>query len=62
MILVQRYRDLIEANQDVIATKVTENFYDRHIAPVFLGRNKVSHHHEEFAIRSKATSALGLNE
>jgi hypothetical protein len=39
----QRYIDLIEANQDIIAKNVTENLYDRHIAPVFLGRNNVSH-------------------
>jgi hypothetical protein len=29
---------LIEANELVIAKNVTENLYDRHIAPVFLGR------------------------
>jgi hypothetical protein len=32
-----RYLDLIEANETVIARNVTENLYDRHIAPVFLG-------------------------
>jgi hypothetical protein len=39
----QRYLDLIEANQEVIAKNVTENLYDRHIAPVFLGENNLSH-------------------
>jgi hypothetical protein len=34
-----RYLRLLEANEDVIAKNVTENLYDRHIAPVFLGRN-----------------------
>ncbi len=34
-----RYLDLLEANEAVIAKNVTENLYDRHIAPVFLGRN-----------------------
>jgi hypothetical protein len=35
----QRYLDLLEANEDVIAKNVTENLYNRHIAPVFLGRS-----------------------
>ena len=34
-----RYLDLLEANEAVIARIVTENLYNRHIAPVFLGRN-----------------------
>jgi len=33
-----RYLDLLEANKTVIARNVTENLYNRHIAPVFLGR------------------------
>jgi hypothetical protein len=33
----RRYLDLLEANESVIARNVTENLYDRHIAPVFLG-------------------------
>jgi hypothetical protein len=33
------YLDLLEANEAVIARNVTENLYNRHIAPVFLGRN-----------------------
>jgi tagaturonate epimerase len=33
----QRYLDLLQANEAVIARNVTENLYDRHIAPVFLG-------------------------
>jgi hypothetical protein len=32
-----RYLDLLKANEAVIAKNVTENLYDRHIAPVFLG-------------------------
>jgi tagaturonate epimerase len=35
----KRYLDLLEANESVIARNVTENLYDRHIAPVFLGRS-----------------------
>jgi len=34
----QRYLSLLEANEAVIAKNVTENLYNRHIAPVFLGR------------------------
>jgi tagaturonate epimerase len=34
-----RYTDLVEANEDVIAKNVTQNLFDRHIAPVFLGRS-----------------------
>jgi hypothetical protein len=34
----RRYLDLLEANEAVIAKNVTENLYERHIAPVFLGR------------------------
>lgn len=33
-----RYLALLEANEAVIAKNVTQNLYDRHIAPVFLGR------------------------
>ena len=33
----RRYLDLLEANERVIAKNVTENLFDRHIAPVFLG-------------------------
>ncbi len=32
-----RYLDLLHANEAVIARNVTENLYDRHIAPLFLG-------------------------
>lgn len=32
-----RYLALLEANEAVIAKNVTENLYERHIAPVFLG-------------------------
>jgi tagaturonate epimerase len=34
----RRYLDLLEANEAVIAKNVTENLFDRHIAPVFLGK------------------------
>jgi hypothetical protein len=33
-----RYLGLLKANEAVIAKNVTENLYERHIAPVFLGR------------------------
>jgi hypothetical protein len=33
-----RYLDLLEMNEAVIAKNVTENLFDRHIAPVFLGK------------------------
>ncbi|HUB00892.1 MAG TPA: tagaturonate epimerase family protein [Terracidiphilus sp.] len=33
------YLELLEANEAVIARNVTENLYDRHIAPVFLGKS-----------------------
>jgi hypothetical protein len=32
-----RYLDLLEANEPIIAKNVTENLYDRHIVPVFFG-------------------------
>jgi hypothetical protein len=35
----RRYTDLLEANETVIARNVTDNLFNRHIAPVFLGRN-----------------------
>jgi hypothetical protein len=35
----QRYLDLLDANEAVISRNVTENLFDRHIAPVFLGPN-----------------------
>ena len=34
----RRYLDLLEANEAVIARNVTENLYERHIVPVFLGQ------------------------
>ena len=34
----RRYLDLLEANEAVIAKNVTENLFERHIAPVFLGK------------------------
>ena len=33
-----RYLGLLEANENIIASNVTENLYTRHIAPVFLGQ------------------------
>ena len=36
----RRYLDLLEANEAVIARNVTENLYNRHIVPVFLGRQQ----------------------
>ncbi len=35
----QRYLDLLEENEQVIARNVTQNLFERHIAPVFLSRN-----------------------
>jgi hypothetical protein len=35
----RRYLDMLEAHEASIAKNVTENLYNRHIAPVFLGRN-----------------------
>jgi hypothetical protein len=34
-----RFLNLIEANEAIIAKNVSENLYNRHIAPVFLGRS-----------------------
>jgi hypothetical protein len=34
-----RYLDLLESNETIIAKNVTENLFERHIAPVFLGRS-----------------------
>jgi hypothetical protein len=34
-----RYLDMLEANEQIIARNVTANLFERHIAPVFLGRN-----------------------
>jgi hypothetical protein len=36
----RRYLDLIESNEAVVARNVTENLYNRHIAPVFLGQHQ----------------------
>ncbi len=33
-----RYLNLLDANEAVIARNVTQNLFDRHIAPVFLGK------------------------
>ena len=37
-----RYLDLLERNESVVAKNVTENLYNRHIAPVFLGETSGS--------------------
>lgn len=34
----RRYLDLLDSNEQVIAKNVTGNLFDRHIAPVFLGK------------------------
>jgi hypothetical protein len=34
-----RYLGLLESNETIVALNVTENLYNRHIAPVFLGRS-----------------------
>lgn len=36
----RRYLDLVEANEPVTARNVTENLYDRHIVPVFVGNGR----------------------
>jgi tagaturonate epimerase len=36
----RRYLDLLKANEAIIAKNVTENLYDRHIVPVFLGSQR----------------------
>jgi len=33
----QRYLDLLKANEEVVGRNVTENIYDRHLKPLFLG-------------------------
>ncbi len=33
-----RYLRALEANEDVVASNVTTNLFERHIRPVFLGR------------------------
>ena len=32
----KRYTDLLEANEEIVATQVTENIYDRHMKPLFM--------------------------
>ncbi len=39
----RHYLDMLELNEAVIARNVTENLYNRHIAPVFLGREGQVH-------------------
>ena len=45
-----RYLELLEATKDVIAKNVTENLFDRHIAPVFLGSNGTSQITGDYAL------------
>lgn len=33
----QRYLDLLKANEEIVAKNVTENIYDRHLKPLFVG-------------------------
>ena len=33
----RRYTDLLEANRDIVARQVTENIFERHLRPLFLG-------------------------
>ena len=33
-----RYLKTLEANEEVVARNVTENLYNRHIVPIFLGK------------------------
>jgi hypothetical protein len=58
----QRYLDLLEANEEVIAKNVTGNLFDRHIVPVFLGANPLQHHADEFAAKSEKRRNLMLLE
>ena len=32
-----RYLDLLKANEAIVAKQVTENIYDRHMRPLFIG-------------------------
>jgi tagaturonate epimerase len=49
----RRYLDLLEANEAVIARNVTENLYDRHIVPVFLGANHQARAASAFALQTE---------
>ena len=33
----RRYTDLLETNRDIVARQVTENIFERHLRPLFLG-------------------------
>jgi hypothetical protein len=33
----RRYTDLLVANRDIVGRQVTENLYDRHLRPLFVG-------------------------
>jgi hypothetical protein len=32
-----RYTDLLDTNREIVARQVTENLFDRHLKPLFLG-------------------------
>jgi hypothetical protein len=32
-----RYTDLLVANREIVGRQVTDNIYDRHLKPLFLG-------------------------
>jgi tagaturonate epimerase len=49
-----RYLELVAAHQAVIARNVTENLYDRHIVPVFLGSARGAEDNSQFAVRQNA--------
>lgn len=48
--MAKRYLDLLVTNEDMIAKNVTENLYDRHIAPVFLSDDGMPHPSGESAM------------
>ena len=49
--LGDRYLDLLEANEAIIAKNVTENLYNRHIVPVFLGTARVALTSEQAGVK-----------
>ena len=48
----RRYLDLLEANEPIIARNVTENLFDRHIAPMFLGAARQGDGAEAMSVKS----------
>lgn len=55
--LGRRYLDLLEANEEVIARNVIENLYERHILPVFFG--KQAEHEKDRQALAAAGKARG---